>query len=271
MVHEPEEKRNLCPLLYGRRKEMLAEERWNAILNILEKQKTVTVADLTEMLNTSESTIRRDLLQLGSMKKLVRVHGGATVTDMQYVPSDQSMTEKSVLMSREKKLIGEYAATLIKPGDFVYIDAGSTTQQLVNAITVKDAVYMTNSVSHARILLQKGMRVMVPGGQLKAATEAIVGTETVDAIRKLHFTIGFFGTNGVTDQTGFTTPEMSEAKVKETALLHSEHPYVLCDSTKFRRVSPVTFAEFEAAQILTDRISDKRYQKYKHITEVEQL
>ena len=84
---------------------MLAEERWNAILNILEKQKTVTVADLTEMLNTSESTIRRDLLQLDNMKKLVRVHGGATVTDMQYVPSDQSMTEKSALMSREKKLI----------------------------------------------------------------------------------------------------------------------------------------------------------------------
>ena len=133
MLHAREAKRNVRPLLYGRRKELLAEERWNAILNILEKQKTVTVADLTEMLNTSESTIRRDLLQLDNMKKLVRVHGGPTVTDMQYVPSDQSMTEKSALMSREKKLIGEYAATLIKPGDFVYIDAGSTTEQLANA------------------------------------------------------------------------------------------------------------------------------------------
>lgn len=248
---------------------MLAEERWGVILSILDKQKTVTVPELTELLHTSESTIRRDLVQLDRMKKLNKVHGGATCIDIQYVMTDQTVTEKALLMNREKQLIGGYAASLIRPGDFVYIDAGTTTDRLVDAVSVSDAVYMTNSIAHARKLANKGMRVMMPGGEIKNSTEALVGADTVEAICRFHFTIGFFGANGVSEKTGFTTPETGEAMVKQRALEHTKAPYVLADSSKFVKVSPVTFAPFDAAQIITDRIRDKKYQKYKHITEVD--
>ena len=72
-------------------------------------------------------------------------------------------------------------------------------------------------------------------------------------IRRYHFTKGFFGTNGVTKKTGFTTPEASEAVVKEIAMAHCRDRYVLSDHDKFGKVSSVTFGAFQSAIILTDR------------------
>ncbi len=247
---------------------MLAEERWNAILDVVEKQKTVTVQDLTELLHTSESTIRRDLAELDHRKKLVKVHGGATCIETRYVLNDQSMTEKYKLNSNEKQAIAEYAAGLITPEDFVYIDAGSTTERLVEYITETRAVYVTNSIAHARKLLAKGCRVLLPGGEVKPTTEALVGPDTIEMLKKYHFTLGFWGTNGVTEWEGFTTPELNEAMVKKTAIQQTKNRYVLCDASKFDQISPVTFADFEDAVIITDEISDEHYKLYENIVEV---
>ncbi len=247
---------------------MLAEERWAAILDLVEQQKSVSVQMLAGRLHTSESTIRRDLTQLDRMKRLIKVHGGATCLDTQYVLTDQSMTEKYELNSAEKQAIADYAAGLITPGDFVYIDAGTTTERLVDSIRESRAVYVTNSLSHARKLLTKGCRVILPGGELKPATDAMVGPDTVEALKKYHFTLGFWGTNGVSEKDGFTTPELNEAMVKRISMRQTKKRYVLCDASKFSRISPVTFADFESATIITDRIVDMRYRKFKNIVEV---
>ena len=250
---------------------MLAEERWSTILDLVEKQKSVTVPELTALLDTSESTVRRDLTQLDRLTKLVKVHGGATCLDTQFVNSDQAVSEKYLINASEKEEIAEYAARLIGPDDFVYIDAGTTTEKLVDCITETGAVYVTNSLAHARKLLQKGCKVIIPGGELKSVTEAMVGAETVEALRKYYFTIGFWGTNGVGDKTGFTTPELNEAMVKQKSMEHTERCYVLCDSSKFSQVSPIRFAEFESAMIITDHVDDKRYSRYSNIVEVDKL
>ena len=246
---------------------MIAEERWGVILQLIEAKNTVTVAELTEVLNTSESTIRRDLQELDRMHKLVRVHGGATALDdsPRFVNSDVQISDRAAAHAEEKAAIGRFAAGLIGKSDFVYIDAGSTTAQLVEHITEKNAVYVTNSIGHARRLLQKGCRVILPGGEIKPVTEAMVGAQTVEEIRRYHFTIGFFGTNGVTDDTGFTTPESNEAAVKRTAMEHSRDRYVLCDHSKFSRIAPVSFGSFYFADIVTDSAVPERYRKYEHI------
>lgn len=110
--------------------------------------------------------------------------------------------------------------------------------------------------------------MLLPGGELKAATEALAGADTVQYIRKFHFTIGFWGANGVSDQTGFTTPEVNEAMVKEVSMRQTAKRYVLCDSSKFSAVSPVTFGDFDSAVIITDLLKDSKYAKYKNIREV---
>lgn len=250
---------------------MLAEERWTTILDLVERQKTVTVQELTDRLSTSESTVRRDLNQLDHMKKLKKVHGGATCIDPQYVLSDQSMTEKYELNSEEKVVIAVYAARLIGPDDFVYIDSGTTTERLVDRIEETRALYVTNSISHARKLVMKGCRVILPGGEIKPTTEALVGADTVEWLRRYQFTVGFWGTNGVSADTGFTTPETSEAMVKKISMEHSRKRYVLADEDKFSKVSLVSFADFDSAVIITNHVPDKNLLSYKNIVEVDKL
>ncbi|MDO4619296.1 MAG: DeoR/GlpR family DNA-binding transcription regulator [Lachnospiraceae bacterium] len=247
---------------------MLAEERRTEILALVEKRRTITVPELSELLGISESTIRRDLTQLDRMKRLNKVHGGATALDAQYVLSDQTLSEKKLLHREQKMQIGAYAASLIRKDDFVFIDAGTSTDCLVDAIEETGARYVTNSIAHAHKLLQKGCRVIVPGGELKPTTEALVGAEAIELLLRYHFTIGFWGANGVSPETGFTTPESAEAAIKRVSMAQTKKKYILCDSSKFSLISPISFAAFDEAVILTDEIRDAKYKKYKNIKEV---
>ncbi len=235
---------------------MIAEERLIRILSMVNQRGTVTVPQLMEELGTSESTIRRDLAKLDKQGRLIKVHGGATRIRHDYVMFDQSFAGRQSLYMDEKRAIGAYAATLIEPDDFVFIDGGTTTTCLVDALTETRATYLTNSLPHAQRLLAKGCHTLLPGGELKPATEVLVGAETVNAIRRYHFTVGFWGTNGAGPESGFTTPEFSEAAVKQISLEHTVRPYVVCDSSKFTKTSLITFADFMDATVITDHMED---------------
>ena len=250
---------------------MLAEERFSEILKLVEEHKSITVQELTELLDTSESTIRRDLTTLHKKGKLIKVHGGATAVNMGQYTRDESVDVRQDLNIDEKVQIGKYAATLVEKDDFVYIDAGTTTDFLIDFLTEQEAVYVTNGIMHARKLVQKGCKVCLIGGQLKESTLALVGEEALNSLRKYHFTKGFFGVNGIQPESGCTTPDISEAAVKEAAIRKCKNAYVLADSTKFNQISSVTFAELEDVEIITTRIRDAVFQKYKNIQEVAKL
>ena len=159
---------------------MLAEERFREILKIVNEKKTVTVTELTELLDTSESTIRRDLTQLHKRGALLKVHGGATVLNGAYTTKDAKVSEREGLYVEEKRSIAKLAAALIGQEDFVYIDAGTSTASLAEAISEREAVYVTNGILHAKCLAEKGYRVFLPGGELKEDTQALVGGAAVE-------------------------------------------------------------------------------------------
>jgi DeoR family fructose operon transcriptional repressor len=191
------------------------------------------------------------------MGRLNKVHGGATRLREKYVVTDQSFDRRQTLHMKEKQAIAGYAKTLIEPDDFVFIDGGTTTMCLVDAIEETRATYLTNSLPHAQRLLAKGCRTLLPGGEVKPATEVLVGSETVNTIRRYHFTVGFWGTNGAGLESGFTTPEFSEAAVKTISIEQTVRPYVLADPSKFDKISLVTFAEFSAATVVTSKLSEE--------------
>ena len=236
---------------------MIAEERLSRIVNMVNERGAVSVPELMEELNASESTVRRDLQKLDRMGRLNKVHGGATRLREKYVVTDQSFDRRQTLHIKEKQAIAGYAKTLIEPDDFVFIDGGTTTMCLVDAIEETRAIYLTNSLPHAQRLLAKGCRTLLPGGEVKPATEVLVGSETVNAIRRYHFTVGFWGTNGAGLESGFTTPEFSEAAVKTISIEQTVRPYVLADPSKFDKISLITFAEFSAATVVTSKLSEE--------------
>ena len=127
---------------------MLAEERFALILNLLAEKRTATVQELCEALNASESTIRRDLTELDRQGRLNKVHGGATLPDGQFLADEPTMAAKETLAVGQKRSIAQAAADLVRAGDFVYIDAGSTTLELVRALEggALQANYVTNGV-----------------------------------------------------------------------------------------------------------------------------
>lgn len=247
---------------------MLAEERYSIILDFLNINKTATVAQLAAELDTSESTVRRDLISLASMNKIIKVHGGATVADDSFDFAEPAVEAKQKLFSKEKDAIAKYAASMIRKNDFVYIDAGTTTEKMIDYITETSATFVTNGFNHAQRLAKRHLNVQIIGGKLKETTEAVIGTESVCALEKFNFTKCFMGTNGIDINSGFTTHDIDEANVKEAATKNSYVVYVLADHSKFNVQAAVTFAKIDNACIVTDYLPDDRYREMCIIKEV---
>lgn len=236
---------------------MLTEKRHEIILQLLRKKGSITVNEIKDELGISESTIRRDLNTLDEEGKLVKVFGGAVTVNYEFTGKEPTVSQKKDVNTEAKRTIARYAATLIEPDDFVYIDAGTTTGCMIDYITEKSATYVTNAVAHARNLAVAGFRVILIGGELKGSTEAVVGSGAVEMLRQYNFNKGFFGANGISLKSGITTPDISEAAVKEIAIEHCSCRYVLADSSKFDNVSSVTFAGLDRVKFITDKkVSD---------------
>ena len=249
---------------------MLAEERFAKILSILESMGSVTVQQLMAELNTSESTIRRDLNTLDASGKLTKVHGGAILKAVAYSTKDDNVINRKEKNREAKNVIAKYAAGLIKANDFVYLDAGTTTELMIEYITSRQAVFVTNAIDHAKRLAERGFTAYLLGGEFKAITEAIVGEEAVAALEKYNFTKGFWGANGISTQRGFSTPELKEAMVKKKSMENCKECFVLADESKFNQISSVTFAPFEGATVITTGLSLPTYKKCKNVIDVKQ-
>lgn len=250
---------------------MLTQERHALILEKLEKESVVYLSDLINLLDASESTIRRDLNYLDKAGLLKKVHGGATSLNSKLINTTEFEVEVRQGINKEEKIaIAKYAASLIKNDDLIYIDSGTTTELMIDFIEAKGATFVTNGIGHAKKLIHKNLTTYILGGELKLTTEAIIGIEAINSLRKYNFTKGFFGANGIDIERGFTTPDIREAMVKEEALKKSKLSFVLADNSKFNKVSSITFGEISNTSIITTKLEDIRFKKVTKIVEVDE-
>lgn len=247
---------------------MLTEERLARIVSIVEEQRSVTVQELMARLEASESTIRRDLTTLDKRGLLTKVYGGAVSSQSCFQTYDAKVSERQNEHLDSKQLLAKYAASLIGPEDFVYLDAGTTTGMMIDYLTNNRTVFVTNAIGHAKRLSDLGYRVYILGGEFKSTTEAIVGDEAVFSLDKYNFTMGFFGSNGVNPKNGCTTPEVKEAAVKQKAISNCKNAYVIADASKFKNISSVKFAEFDDVIIITEHGALGGNKKYTNVKEV---
>ena len=161
---------------------MLAEERFGRILSLVDQYKSITAQQLMESLGVSESTIRRDLNELDAKGRLIKVHGGAMAKEGAYRVKDDDVVLRKTRNMEDKITIARYAASLIESDDFVFIDAGTTTELMIDYLTEPSAVYVTNGILHAKKLAAAGFTTYMIGGQFKDVTEAIVGPEAVKSL-----------------------------------------------------------------------------------------
>ncbi len=232
---------------------MFTKTRQEEILKLVNAKQSVTVKELMETFDASQSTIQRDIVSLDGKGLLTKVFGGAVAKNEKSVLTEMSSVEKRGKYTQEKIKIAKYAATLIEPNDLVYIDAGTTTEYMLDFIEEKQATYVTNGIEHAKKLANLDFNVILIGGILKKTTEAILGSGAILSVQKYHFTKGFFATNGVHKEFSFTTPDINEASMKKAAIDRVYKKYMLCDESKFDKICGVEFATIDDFTIITNK------------------
>lgn len=243
---------------------MLKTERKQLILEELQEHHVVSLEKLVSLLETSESTVRRDLDELEAENKLRRIHGGAELPHS--LQQEESIQEKSVKNLQEKKLLAHKAVSLIKEKDVIFIDAGTTTAFLIHELVNKNVTVVTNSIHHAAQLVEKQIPTVMVGGSVKMTTDASIGGVALNQINQLHFDRAFIGMNGV-DENYYTTPDMEEGAIKRAIIDNAKQTYVLVDASKVGQTCFAKVAPLKRAVVITSK-GQKLVEALKEKTEV---
>ena len=244
---------------------MLFEERSINILKLLDVEDFVTTTDLVRILNVSEATIRRDLKALEEEDKLIRIHGGAKRKELLKI--EQSYKEKTISFIEEKKRIAKYAANLVEKQDFIYLDAGSTTYEMIPFLADKDITVVTNGLMHINKLMEYSIKSYLIGGFIKESTGALIGSIALGNLELVNFSKSFIGVNGMDIKAGFTTPDLEEGKLKSKAIDNSIQSFILADKSKFNKIYFYKIKDLKKGIIITDT-KEKDLDKYSQITKI---
>ena len=233
---------------------VLSEERRRAILDLIGRDGRALVKSLASKFGTSEVTIRQDLEVLHSHGLVHRTHGGALPVRTAAL-LDPSLQEKSKLRRKEKQRIAAAAARLVKEGQSVVLDSGSTTTAVARELRrFHQLTVITNAVNIAAELAGTPVEVILTGGTLRENSFSLVGPLAEESLRRLSADVLFLGVDGFDVHLGLTTPNLLEANVNRVMTEISRRTVVVCDSSKLGRRSLSLIASSSAVhQVITDR------------------
>jgi len=224
------------------------------IIEELQLNGKVDVSVLSRMSDVSEVTIRNDLIQLEQKGLLIRTRGGALRQES--VSTDFALSEKRRRHFREKQLIGKKAAELIKDGETIIFDSGTTTMEVARNLTgYSDLTILTNALNIAASLASnQSCRVIMLGGMLRVKSLSLVGTQAEENLRNYSCDKLYLGVDGIESGYGLTTPNIEEAHLNRIMFDVVKEVILVTDSSKFQRRSFAFIAPIERVQtIVTDR------------------
>lgn len=212
-------------------------ERRDSIIQIIQKNGKVRVDTLSDKFDVSSVTIRNDLDFLEKKGIVHRTHGGALLRKSVY--EDPSLEEKQQLYRKEKQRIGDKAVELIKDGDSILLDSGTTAMEIAQRLNgKKNLTIMTNAINLALKLGNlESMSIMLTGGLLRKESFSLVGPEAEATISNYYFDKLFLGVDGLDINFGLTTPNPMEAQLNRIMVERAQQVIAITDSSKFGRHS----------------------------------
>ena len=216
---------------------VFARERQARILDELHRHGRVEVSDLAALLEVSEDSVRRDLRALSDAGHLQKTHGGAVLLD----PARMAWVDRADLAAAAKDAIADAAATadLVRPGDTLVLDAGSTVLAFARALTVRPLTVLTNSLDIALLLeADPEVDLTVTGGQWDRRSRFFTGSATVAAIDRHRADWAFLGACALDPEAGATSVDARDADVKTAMARAARRTAVLADSSKHGSVAP---------------------------------
>jgi DeoR/GlpR family transcriptional regulator of sugar metabolism len=231
---------------------VLAQQRQQAILDLVHQHGGVRVSELVRRFNVSDMTIRRDLEALAERGLVDKVHGGATGVSAGST-EEPGFAAKSVRQQAEKDAIGRRAAELVQPGTAVALSGGTTTWALAHHLAeVPGLTIVTNSLPVAEELHRSGRddQTVVLTGGVRTPSDALVGPVAVSVIRSLNVDMLLMGVHGMSTHAGFTTPNLLEAETDRALVAAARRLVVLADHTKWGVIGISTIAQLRDADIV---------------------
>ena len=216
---------------------MLIEERRQHVLATIQAEGRALVSELSDTLGISRITIRKDLDHLEAKGLVQRTHGGALAPQSGAL-LDLPFKEKEHQQFKEKQRIAEAAVKLVKDGQCVLLDSGTTTTAIAHALRgLSQLTIVTNAVNIAAELTNTDFEVVLIGGTLRKNSFSLVGPLAEDVLREIHADILFLGVDGFDPHIGVTTPNILESRVNRAMVKAARKVVAVCDSTKFSRRS----------------------------------
>jgi DeoR/GlpR family transcriptional regulator of sugar metabolism len=236
-----------------------ASDRHTQLIELLEKRSYCSVVEMSQLLNVSPMTIRRDLHILQEKHIVAITHGGASfILSKQIEPDFDIRTHEHL---PEKQAIGKMAAELfIEEGDVIGIDSGSTTLEIVRNLPNVPLTIVTHSLAAANFVAwNKQYSLIVLGGVLQHEANCLCGPHAIAALQRLNINKLFLSASGLLLSDGLSCNNLVDAEVKQ-ALINSSRKTILCmDSSKIGRAYLARFAPLNIIDVLiTDNgISDE--------------
>lgn len=228
--------------------------RLDEIMDYLKHHNLVTVEELVTATEASPATIRRDLIKLDEQGVISRSHGGVTLN--RFIPSQPTTIEKIHKSANEKQFIADYAAQMIKAGDSIALDAGTTTLEIAKRITQMPVRVITSDLHIALFLCEfKQIEVTIIGGKLDDSSQSCIGEHGRSLLRQINPDIAFISCNSWSLNKGVTAPTEDKALIKASFAEKADKRVLVADSSKYGSYSLFTSIPLHH---FTDIITDSR-------------
>lgn len=246
--------------------------RHNAILDALARTGAASVSELMRSLGVSDETVRRDIKAMADRGLVERVHGGVILPDLRREPAFQKRMGQN---AEAKRAIARKVAGLIRNGDSVMLDTGSTTAYVARALADhRDLFVVTNSVEIARSLAngKTGNRVYLAGGELRGDDGATFGPNALEFVRRFRARYAVISVGALHMEEGVMDFHLQEAEFCQTVIASAATVIAVADVTKFRNQAPVKVCDIGAIDTLvTDRAPPEPFAARLREQEVELL
>ncbi|MDD7305350.1 MAG: DeoR/GlpR family DNA-binding transcription regulator [Peptoniphilaceae bacterium] len=246
------------------------DQRLNNLISIIKINNGASIKELSTKLDVSEMTIRRDIKILESQNILEIYHGSVVYNPNYDNPTiskkntDYSLSSNSVLMEKEKTLIGKKAAELVENDDIIIIDSGTTTEKLSSNlnedINFTCLVFSSNNLIH--LLYNKSINLIFAGGKMHRESGFFESPEGLKLIEGIRASKVFLSAAGVHKDLGLTCANSYEIEAKKTIIKNSVEVILLVDSSKFDQVKSAYFCDLDQVDtIITDRGINDEWKK----------
>ncbi len=246
---------------------MLQSERQNEILKELADKEFLSVEEAIDLFNASPATIRRDFAELSESKQCLKIRGGIKkiVSSIEIIP----FSVREIQNSEEKKSIANAAANLIEEGNVIFVDGGSTTFHLGEAIENKNITLITNSLRLANIITElerKNIECHLTGGYLYGKAGVLLGSTAEYTLKQYNADIVFLSVGGI-DENGISNTNALVKSSEEVMIKNANKVVILADHSKIGKKATIKICSLSNVDIL---ITDKKSKDLEIISKIKE-